>query len=169
MDREYQRRLISDGFSHLQERREAEGWDIEQDLAGLTTFVRLYGAGGKLEPLLVKVEAAQYPIGPWRVGFIDPGVEGDRRLWVPDRDPRYWPMSHAYVPGLLGGFHVSYAGPFRVFICRPFTTEFFYYHPEYPWQPDYYTLDQVVAELRKAVKQALHFTKWCAAYEQGGP
>ncbi|HEX8145031.1 MAG TPA: hypothetical protein VF553_20865 [Pyrinomonadaceae bacterium] len=158
MDPEYQRRLVADGFVQLQRRIIEEGLDIGAEMVGGLVFARIYGAAGQSEPYQLKIGAGQYPVGPWRVGFINPEAEGEDRLSVHDRDPRYWPFSG--LPGLNGGFHISYPGPFRVFICHPFTSEFFYYHGDERWDPWAYDLARVVIQLSGEVKKADHFSKW---------
>lgn len=158
MDPEYQRRLVEDGFARLQRRVREESREIDAEMAGGTVFARMHGAAGSIEPYLLKVEAGLYPVGPWRVGFVDPEAQGEERLRLPDHDPRYWPFSG--LPGLNGGFHVSYPGPFRVFVCHPFTVEFFHYHGDVRWEPWAYGLDRVVIQVSDAVRKADHFSKW---------
>jgi hypothetical protein len=92
------------------------------------------------------------------VGFIDPETEGEVRMTVPDRDSRFWPFSG--LPGLDGGFHVAFQGPFRVFVCMPFSVEYFYYHPDERWEPNVYDLARVVIQLANEVKKAEHFSRW---------
>jgi hypothetical protein len=165
MDREYQRRLVASDFARLERRIDDEGRDISVEQIGDTVFARVYGRGGTIEPYLAKVEAGRYPVGPWRVGFIDPSVEGERRLNVPDRDPRFWPFSG--LPGLNGGFHVSYTGPFRVFVCMPFSVEYFYYHANERWDPETYDLARVVIQLSEEIKKADHFSRWFPLVQMG--
>lgn len=140
--------------------RVAEGkWQVEAELVeGTTAVVRMFGLAGPTEPYQVRIQAASYPVGPWRIGFIDPAAQGPTRLAVPDHDPRYWPFSQ--LAGAFGGFHVGFAGPYRVFVCLPFSTEYFYYHRDQAWRPDVYDLPRVVGELNQAVKLAAHFSKW---------
>ena len=167
MDREFQRRLLEADFVRLQELIETEGRNIRAELVERTVFARMYGPGGGREPYLAKVEAGLYPVGQWRVGFIDPSVEGEERFKVPDRDPRFWPFSG--LPGLNGGFHVSYAGPFRVFVCHPFTTEYLYYHGrEDRWAPEVYDIARVVRQLDDEVKKADHFSRWYPLVSRAG-
>lgn len=155
MDREYQRCLLRDNVARLQASRAA---DSTADLDGTGVFVRLFGPGGRGEPYLAKIEVSDYPVAPWRVSFIDPAADATDRWVVPDRDPRFWPYSP--IPGLHGGFHVHYPGPYRVFVCLPFTREFFYYHPELAWHPEIYDLPRVICELELALKRAQHFSLW---------
>jgi hypothetical protein len=166
MDPDYQRRLIEADFAVLTQRIEEKGRDIRPEWVDGTLFVTMYGRGGAEEQYVAKIEPAFYPVGPWRVGFIDPAAKGMGRTQVPDRDPRFWPFSA--VAGLHGGFHVSWPGPYRVFVCLPFTTEFFYYHAEHPWQPEVFKLDRMVIELDEALKQADHFSKWYPLLTRGG-
>jgi hypothetical protein len=158
MDAEYQRRLVEDGFAQLLRRIGEESREIEAEMEGGAVFARMSGAGGGAEPYQLKVEAGQYPVGPWRVGFIDPAARGEGRLTLPDHDPRYWPFSG--LPGLDGGFHVSYPGPHRVFVCHPFTAEYFYYHADTRWEPWAYGLERVVIQIGDEVKKANHFSRW---------
>jgi hypothetical protein len=158
MDAEYQRRLISADFELFKKNITESALDIEAEFVGGTVFVRTYGNAGHSEPYLAKIEPSRYPVGPWRVGFINPDAEGDQRLTVPDRDPRFWPYSQ--VPGVFGGFHVHYARPYRIFVCRPFTIEYFTFHSDQRWQPEVYNLPRVIMELDQEVKKAVHFSKW---------
>lgn len=158
MDAEYQHRLIASQFQRLESRIKDESHEIVAERVGATVFARFCGLGRAREPYVAKIRAAMYPIQPWRVGFINPEVEGDARLAIPDRDPRYWPFSG--LPGLDGGFHVAFQGPFRVFVCKPFTVEYFYYHPDQRWDPRVYDLSRVVIELAAEVRNAEHFSKW---------
>jgi hypothetical protein len=160
MDPEYQRRLVADGYEGLQRRMEEEkDLVVRAEWLDGTLFVEMVGAAGPSEPYLVKIEPWLYPVGPWRVGFIDPSAQGERRLTVPDRDPRFWPYSQ--MAGAFGGFHVHFPGPLRVFICLPFTTEFFLYHGDQRWQPEVYDLARVVLEINREIKKAVHFSRWC--------
>ena len=158
MDLEYQRRLVASEFERLEQRIKAESRKIVAEQVGDTVFARMYGPGGEAEPYTAKIAPGLYPIQPWRVGFIDPEVEGAARLEVPDRDSRFWPFSA--LPGLDGGFHVSFQGPFRVFVCMPFTVEYFYYHPDQRWDPKVFDLARVVIQLATEVRKAEHFSKW---------
>ncbi len=159
MDREYQRRLLAAEFAALQEWIAVEGVPVAADLVDGMVFLRLHGPGGPGESYQVKIEPHRYPVGPWRIGFIDPSAEGAQRFLVPDRDPRFWPYSQ--VPGLHGGFHVHYPGPYRIFICHQFTTEYFAYHAdEQPWRPDVYGLRRVVEQLGLEIAKAVHFSRW---------
>lgn len=165
MDVEYQRCLIAADFAKLQQRIVDEQRDIQVEFADGAIFARMYGPAGRDEPYLLKVEPGLYPVNQWRVGFIDPAVETERRKLIPDRDPRFWPLST--IAGLFGGFHLNFAGPYRVFVCLPFTTEFFYYHPERRWEPEVYDLARVVIEVEKQVKKAVHFSKWYPVISRG--
>jgi hypothetical protein len=159
VDAEYQRRLIAADFTRLEERLEIDTTlNVRPDWIGDVLFVQMFGPAGESQPYLVKIEPWLYPVGPWRVGFIDPSVEGERRLTVPDRDPRFWPYSQ--LPGAFGGFHVHFQRAHRVFVCLPFTTEFFHYHGERPWEPYVYDLYGVVMTLNEALKKAVHFSVW---------
>lgn len=158
MDVEYQRRLLASQFEHLEKRVAEESLNILAERVGDVIFARFYGAGGSAEPYVARITSGLYPIQPWRVGFIDPTLEGNARLTAPDRDSRFWPFSA--LPGLDGGFHVSFQGPFRVFVCRPFTVEYFYYHPDRRWDPQVFVLARVVIELASEVRKAEHFSKW---------
>jgi hypothetical protein len=166
MDIEFQQRLLEADFVRLQKEIETGGRNIRVELDAPRIFARFYGRGGESEPYLAKIEAAFYPVTPWRVGFIDPSVEGETRLLVPDRDPRFWPYSG--LPGLNGGFHVSYPGPYRVFVCHPFTTEYFHYHADKAWEPEVYNLVRVIVQLDEEVKKADHFSKWYPLVSRGG-
>jgi hypothetical protein len=161
VDFEYQRRLVIADFAKLEERLEIDRTlNVHPEWAGSVLFVRMFGPGGVSHPYLAKIEPWLYPVGPWRVGFIDPSIEGKSRLAVPDRDPRFWPYSQ--LPGAFGGFHVHYPREHRVFVCLPFTTEFFHYHGnERPWEPHIYDLYGVVTTLNEAIKKAAHFSVWC--------
>ena len=158
MDLEYQRQIVSSQFERLKERVRDESRNIDADQVGDSVFVRIYGPGGLREPYLAKISAGLYPIKPWHVAFIDPEIDGEERLTIPDRDSRFWPFSG--LPGLDGGFHVAFQGPFRVFVCRPFTVEYFYYHADQRWEPRVFDLARVVIELENEVKKAEHFSKW---------
>jgi hypothetical protein len=159
MDAEFQRRLIAADFRRLEQRIEEDATlGVRPEWEGDVLFVRMFGQGGDSEPYQAKIEPWLYPVGPWRVGFIDPTVEGAGRLIVPDRDPRFWPYSQ--LPGAFGGFHVHYPREHRVFVCLPFTTEFFHYHGDNPWEPHTYGLYRVVTSLNEAVKKAVHFSVW---------
>lgn len=158
MDLEYQRRLVSSQFERLEQRIKDEARNIVVDQVGDTVFARFYGPGGKREPYAAKVMTGLYPVQPWRVGFIDPETEGPARLTVPDRDSRFWPFSA--LPGLDGGFHVAFQGPFRVFVCMPFTVEYFYYHHDQIWEPRVFDMARVVIQLANEVQKAEHFSKW---------
>lgn len=166
MDAEFQRRLLEADFIRLQKDIETGGRQVRVELEGLVVFARLYGRAGCSEPYLAKIEAGFYPVSPWRVGFIDPSVEGEERLSVPDRDPRFWPCSG--LPGLNGGFHVSYSGAYRVFVCHPFTTEYFHYHADKPWEPEVYNIGRVVIQLDEEVKKADHYSRWYPLVSRGG-
>jgi hypothetical protein len=160
MDTEYQKRLILDSFGRLQERiTEDASFDVVPEWEGGLLFVRTCGPGGLSQPYQIKIEPWLYPVGPWRIGFIDPATTGAARLTVPDRDPRFWPYSQ--LAGLFGGFHVHFPREHRVFVCRPFTTEYFRYHGDNPWQPDVYDLYGVVTDLTENLKKAVHFSIWC--------
>jgi hypothetical protein len=160
MDAEFQHRLVTEAFSRLVARIEADhAFDVAIDWQERSLFARMYGPLGVSQPYQVKIEPWLYPVGPWRVGFIDPDVAGADRLSVPDRDPRFWPYSQ--LPGTFGGFHVHFEREHRVFVCRPFTTEYFRYHGDEPWDPHTYDLYGVVTNLREAVKKAVHFSIWC--------
>lgn len=165
MDAEFQRRLLEADFVRLQKDIETGGRQIRVEMEGPRVFARLYGRAGESEPYLAKIEAGSYPVAPWRVGFIDPSVEGEARLSVPDRDPRFWP--HSGLPGLDGGFHVSYPGPYRVFVCHPFTIEYFHYHADKAWEPEVYNIARVVIQLDKEVKKANHFSRWYPLVSRG--
>lgn len=158
MDVEYQRRLVAADYEELLRRLEVDPSLAVESMEWYegALFVKANGSGGTAEPYQIKIEPWLYPIGPWRVGFIDPATGGEDRLTAPDRDPHFWP----YLPGLLGGFHVHYPGPHRVFVCRPFTTEYFHYHTNEPWSPEVYNLQRVVAEVCFTLKQATHFSLW---------
>lgn len=166
MDVEYQRRLVMADYEGLLQRVETDPdlavQSVEWEQG--TLFVRANGPGGAAEPYQIKVEPWLYPVGPWRVGFIDPAVAGGKRLTAPDRDPHFWP----YLPGLLGGFHVHYQGPHRVFVCRPFTTEYFYYHADAAWEPGVYDLPRVVVEVCRTLRGAHHFSAWRKHIYRGG-
>jgi hypothetical protein len=158
MDFEYQRLLLSAQFERLQQRINDESREIIAEQQNGTVFARMYGPAGKNEPYVAKIAAGLYPIQPWRVGFINPEVEVEKRRRIPDRDPRFWPFSG--LPGLDGGFHVAYQGPFRVFVCMRFTVEYFYYHPDERWEPKVFDLSRVVIQLAEEVRKAEHFSKW---------
>jgi hypothetical protein len=158
MDLEYQRRLMEADMGRLEKRIAEAKSNIQLDYVDRTLFARMYGSGGHTEPYLAKIQPARYPVGPWRIGFIDPKVESGKRLTIPDRDPRFWPYS--LDAGLAGGFHVAFAGIYRVFVCRPFTIEYFFYHTEARWEPKVYDLPRVVSELDRELKKAEHFSKW---------
>lgn len=158
MDLEYQRRLIQSGFDELPDRLSGLGWHGEADLLDRITFLSLHGPAGNSESYLVKIAPYRYPVGPWSVGFIDPTLLDEERLQAPEKDPRFWPLSP--VPGLHGGFHISYPGPYRVFVCLPFTLEYFHYHPDHPWLPDVHDLPGIAARLHDAVQKATHFSRW---------
>jgi hypothetical protein len=160
VDAEFQRKLIAADFSRLKERIETDNsFNVLPEWEKENLFVRLSGPAGVSERYQAKIEPWLYPVGPWRVGFIDPAIEGERRLLVPDRDPRFWPYSQ--LPGAFGGFHVHYPREHRVFVCLPFTTEFFRYHGDTSWEPYNYDLYRVVCMLNEAVKKAVHFSVWC--------
>lgn len=160
MDAEFQRRLVMDAFGRLEARIAADHTsDVAMDWEDRTLFIKMYGPLGLDQPYQVKIEPWLYPVGPWRVGFIDPDVTGPDRLVVPDRDPRFWPYSQ--LPGAFGGFHVHFEREHRVFVCLPFTTEYFRYHGNEPWDPHAYDLYRVVTSLQEAVKKAIHFSIWC--------
>jgi hypothetical protein len=158
MDQEYQRRLVASQLERLKKRINDESRDIVVEQVNDTVFARIFGRRGAAEPYTVKVMRGMYPVQPWRVGFIDPQIEGDNRLKTPDHDARFWPLSA--LPGLNGGFHITYQGPYRVFVCMPFTVEYFYYHPDERWEPHVYDLPRVVIQLASKVKEADHFSKW---------
>jgi hypothetical protein len=159
MDTEFQRRIVAAGFRRLEQRIEEDRtFNVRPEWEADVLFVRMFGLGGESEPYQAKIESWLYPVGPWRVGFIDPAVGGPSRLLTPDRDPRFWPYSQ--LPGAFGGFHVHYPREHRVFICLPFTTEFFRYHGDHPWSPNIYDLYRVVTSLYDALKKAVHFSVW---------
>ena len=161
MDPEYQRRLVAADFARLERRIEEDrSLNIDPEWERGVLFVRMFGPSGMAEPYLAKIEPWLYPVGPWRVGFIDPTAEGERRLIVPDRDPRFWPYSQ--LPGAFGGFHVHYPREHRVFVCLPFTTEFFHYHGDKRWEPEIFDLYRVVLDLDGAIRKAVHFSVWRA-------
>jgi hypothetical protein len=159
VDLEFQRRLISVDFEKLKRRiGEDRTLNIHPEWVSGVLFVRMFGPGGAAEPYLAKIEPWLYPVGPWRVGFIDPGATGEQRLNAPDRDPRFWPYSQ--MPGVFGGFHVHYEAEHRVFVCLPFTTEFFHYHGDQRWEPHVFDLHRVVLDLNEAVNKGVHFSIW---------
>lgn len=165
---EYRRRIIEDEFAELQAALVADERGEQTDMEGGIVFFRFFGRSGRAEPYQAKIVPASYPIGPWDVGFISPDLEGQARLSVPDRDPRFWPFSP--IAGLNGGIHVSFPGVYRVFVCHPFTIEYFAYHPEEPWRPDVYGLVRVARTLREAVARAEHFSRWVPLFlNAGGP
>lgn len=165
MDVQYQRHLIAAQFGELQHRIREQSMNIAAERVEDFIFARMYGREGSAEPYVVRISAGYYPVQPWRAGFVNPAVEGDDRLHIPDHDPRFWPFSG--LPGLDGGFHVAFQGPFRVFICRPFTTEYFYYHHDHRWQPHVFDLSRVVMELDRELKKAQHFSKWLPLVQMG--
>jgi hypothetical protein len=158
VDLAYQRCLIGEQVEQLRQEF-ATGLHPHARLesGGDLTILRLDGRGPD-EPYQVKIEPASYPVGPWRISFIDPALDGAERLRAPDRDPRFWPYSQ--IPGVFGGFHIHFPGPYRVFVCRPYTTEYFYYHPEEAWRPDIYDLPAVFRDLEKNLQDAVHFSRW---------
>lgn len=159
VDPEFQRKLVASDFSRLEQRIEQDStFNVRPEWEGDVLFIQMYGPDGETEAYQAKIEPWLYPVGPWRVGFIDPNTRGSQRLLTPDRDPRFWPYSQ--LPGAFGGFHVHYQREHRVFVCLPFTTEFFRYHGDTPWVPQAYDLYAVITSLNQAVKKAVHFSIW---------
>jgi len=94
-------------------------------------FVRLQGPGPD-EPYQAKIESADYPISPWRVGLSIRPPQATRGCGFPTvtRD-----TGHTAPSQVCKGVPRPLQRAYRVFVCLPFTREFFVYHPDKPWRP----------------------------------
>lgn len=161
MDPAFHGAIVEGQFEALKERITRDGWEgVKIERHGPVVFVHLEGRPGRAPArYLSRIDMSPYPIEPFRIGFIDPELPPEEWGRAYERDPRNWP--HSSFAGLAGGFHISFAGPYRTFWCMPFTAEYFYYHGnEDVWSPSRWPLDAVVAHLRAAVEKAEHPDHW---------
>lgn len=159
MDPDYHSALLGAQFSRLESVARAEWPEISVARQGALIYVGLERLSGRARASYrARIDAARYPVEPYRLGFIDPSLQEAEWAGARDRDPRNWPYSQ--FPGLQGSFNIIFAGPFRTFWCRACTEEYFYYHGEAVWDPAAWPIDRVVSHLREAVQTAEHPAQW---------
>lgn len=163
MDTAYHDAAVAGEFKILQEAISEEDWPSPAvrtvSLENQFIFVELRVPGNS-KPLsyLARIDMVDYPVQPYRLGFLDPQIPRNEWATANDWDPRYWPFS--FFPGLDGSFHIAHQAPHMVFWCRPCTAEYFYFHGNETWKASDWPLWRVVSHLGKAVVGARHPDEW---------
>jgi hypothetical protein len=161
----YQQAIIDAQFEELKKRIEADHWAgivVEREETLIYVCYRIETP--VTQDYLVRIDMSHYPVDPYWIGFINPGLPRDRWNTASDSDPRFWPWSP--MPGLHGSFNLSFQGPFRTFWCRPCTMPFFHYHGDQQWKPGAWDLSRVVAHLRDAIDKAVPPNQWRPLQQQ---
>jgi hypothetical protein len=163
MNQRYQKAIVESQFLEAVRSVAESKWeDTELHMTGLVVLCHFAFADGKY---LARIDASEYPVEPYWVGFLDPATSRDQWLRACDGDARYWPWSP--MPGLHGSFNLTFGGSYRVFWCRECTRQFFHYHGDHPWQPASWPMARVVSHLRDAALRATPPGKWLPIEMEG--
>jgi hypothetical protein len=167
MHQEFHAAIVAANVQHLENRIVRDAWaDTAVVLKdGPIVYLSIRSAGITPYEYRVRIDMTKFPVEPYWVGFIDPGLPQERWPLTSDTDPRYWPWSP--MAGLHGSFILAFQGPYRTFWCRDCTVPFFAYHGDKRWDPAAWPLDRVVAHLREAIAQAEPPARW-RPVQQGG-
>lgn len=104
---------------------------------------------GKTDRFVAVVDAADFPLYPFDVGFVDPNLgEPDAIGSVDIKNPRWFPFDGETK------FKTEFKDAPRVFVCiQPgFSKEYFIHHKTEQWNPRYWTLARVVHQLHLALR-----------------
>lgn len=113
---------------------------------------------GKTDQYIVVLDAADFPLYPFDVGFVDPSLgEPDAALCTDIKNPRWFPYDGETK------FKTRFRDAPHVFVCiQPgFSKEYFIHHKAEQWNPRYWTLARVVHQLQLALREpAYQLPNW---------
>ena len=107
-------------------------------------------ADGRSDRFTAIIDAADFPLYPFDVGFVDPGLSESEAARSTDiKNPRWFPYDGETK------FKTEFREAPHVFVCiQPgFSKEYFIHHKAEQWNPRYWTLARVVHQLQLALQQ----------------
>jgi hypothetical protein len=105
---------------------------------------------GKTDRFVALVDAAQFPLYPFDIGFVDPTLsEPDAIRSEEIKNSRWFPFDGETK------FKTEFKDAPQVFVCiQPgFSKEYFIHHKTEQWNPRYWTLARVVHQMHLALRE----------------
>jgi hypothetical protein len=113
---------------------------------------------GKPDRYIAILDAADFPLYPFDVGFVDPNLSDQQAALSPEiKNPRWFPYDGETK------FKTEFTAAPQVFVCiQPgFSKEYFLHHKAEQWNPRYWTLARVVHQLQLALREpAYQLPNW---------
>jgi hypothetical protein len=113
---------------------------------------------GRTDRYTAVLDAKDFPLYPFDVGFVDPGMSDHQAAACREiKNPRWFPYDSETK------FKTEFKALPQVFVCiQPgFSKEYFIHHKSEQWNPRYWTLARVVHQLQLALREpAYQLPNW---------
>ena len=113
---------------------------------------------GRTDRYTAIIDAADFPLYPFDVGFVDPSMrEPDAAICTDIKNAQWFPCDNETK------FKTHFKDAPHVFVCvQPgFSKEYFVHHKAEQWNPRYWTLARVVHQVQLALREpAYQLPNW---------
>ncbi|MBI3476456.1 MAG: hypothetical protein HY010_12045 [Acidobacteria bacterium] len=148
------RQLIRQQFERLVQEVELEGVLPSPVMLGRRVITAVDGirTSGISDRYLLAIDTDRFPIEAFDVGFLDPSSDPLSQQTAPIKNPMWFPDDGEQ------RFKTVFPKEPRVFICiEPgFSREYFIFHLNDSWNPHYWSLLEVVRQVRNALSSNLY-------------
>lgn len=148
------RELLNQQFEHLVQELELEGVLTSPVMRNTRVIAPVDGVrkSGIKDRYLLAVDTNRFPIEAFDVGFIDPSCAPSSQQTAPIKDRNWFPDDGEQ------RFKTAFPKEPRVFICIDpgFSREYFIHHIHESWNPHYWTLLEVVRQVRNALSSTVY-------------
>ena len=148
------RELLKQQFEHLVQEMELEGVLPKPVMRNTRVIAAVDGVrqSGIKDRYLLAIDTDRFPIEAFDVGFLDPSCDPLSQQRAPMKDRRWFPDDGEQ------RFKTAFSREPRVFICIDpgFSREFFIHHTQESWNPHYWSLLEVVRQVRNALSSNVY-------------
>lgn len=148
------RELLKQQFEHLVQELELEGVLPKPVMRNTRVIAAVDGVrqSGIKDRYLLGIDTDRFPIEAFDVGFLDPSCDPLSQQTAATKDRRWFPDDGEQ------RFKTTFPREPRVFICIDpgFSREFFIHHTQESWNPHYWSLLEVVRQVRNALSSKVY-------------
>ena len=148
------RELLKQQFEHLVQEMELEGVLPTPMMRNTRVIAAVDGVrqSGIKDRYLLAIDTDRFPIEAFDVGFLDPSCDPLSQQTAPMKDRRWFPDDGEQ------RFKTAFSKEPHVFICIDpgFSREFFIHHTQESWNPHYWSLLEVVRQVRNALSSNVY-------------
>jgi len=148
------RELLKQQFKHLTQELKLEGVLPSPIMQNTRVIVAIDGIrkSGIKDRYLLAIDTDRFPIEAFDVGFLDPSCDPLSQPTAPMKDRRWFPDDGEH------RFKTAFRQEPHVFICIDpgFSREYFIHHTQESWNPQYWSLLEVVRQVRNALSSNVY-------------